>query len=342
MANTLRSIAWSIVGIVLCGGIGGAAGFATVRALDLDGVGAALVAVLARHGGGGGVLDRPHHRPAQGGSRPMNAARRDEIAAQLLAAFDAGSTLAPITAGDPRFDVAAAYEVLAEIERRRRAAGWRPVGRKIGFTNRSIWPRYNVDRPMWAHVWRETLVDASQGTATFSLARTAEPRIEPEVVFGIGQAVPAHGDARAILAGIDWIAPGFEIVQSPFPQWTFAPPDCTAAFGMHRALVVGARTTLDDPLRDGLARQLATFELTLRKDGAIVERGTGSNVLDSPALALAHLVGLLATQPAMPPLAEGELVTTGTLTDAWFVASGQTWSSDYGDLGIPGLTLHLT
>lgn len=272
----------------------------------------------------------------------MNEARRDALATRLLAAFDAGTPLSPLTAEDPAFDVPAAYDVLAEIDRRRRARGWQAVGRKIGFTNRSLWSRYNVDRPMWAHVWRETLVDAPDGRAEVSLERTCEPRIEPEVVLGIGGAVPGAGDARAILAAVAWIAAGFEVVQSPFPQWKFAPPDCTAAFGMHRALVVGPRLALDDGLRDALVTRLPACELTLRRDGAVVERGQGAAVLDSPALALGHLVRLLAAQPAMPPLAPGELVTTGTLTDAWFVAAGQTWSSDYGELGVRGLDLRFT
>lgn len=275
----------------------------------------------------------------------MSVIRRDDIATRILAAYDSGEPLEPFTIADPSFDVAAAYEVLAEIERRRRTQGWRPVGRKIGFTNRGLWERYGVDRPMWAHVWRETLVDAPSGEASFTLDRTHEPRIEPEVVFGIGGwvaiggLVPAAADARAILGAVDWIAPGFEVVQSPFPQWKFTPPDCTAAFGMHRALVVGPRVTLDDHGRDALATRLAAFELTLRKNGETVERGVGRNVLGSPALALGYLAQLLSTQPQMPPLMPGELVTTGTLTDAWFVTSGETWSSDYGDLGVSGLVL---
>ena len=46
------------------------------------------------------------------------------IADRLMAAYDNATTLAPISAGEPGFDVAAAYDVLAEIERRRRAQGW--------------------------------------------------------------------------------------------------------------------------------------------------------------------------------------------------------------------------
>lgn len=272
----------------------------------------------------------------------VNADRRDAIATRLLAAFDVGLSLPPITADDPSFDVAAAYDVLAEIDRRRRQRGWQAVGRKIGFTNRGLWARYDVDRPMWATVWRETLVDAPSGEAVYALAGAREPRIEPEVVFGIGAPVPPAGDARAILAAVEWIAPGFEIVDSPFPQWKFRAPDCTAAFGLHRGLVVGPRLALDERRRDDLASRLPGFVLTLRRDGVPVEQGVGGNVLDSPALALRHLAQLLASHPSMPPVAAGERVTTGTLTDAWPVRAGETWTSDYGDLGVAGIRVRFS
>jgi 2-oxo-3-hexenedioate decarboxylase len=266
----------------------------------------------------------------------------EALAHRLLDAFERGTTLAPITAQHPDFDVDAAYEVLREAEATRIARGWRPVGRKIGFTNRTIWPRYGVYRPMWAHVWDRTVTDAPEGDATLSLAHAAEPRIEPEVVFGLLASPPASDDARAVLDAVAWIAPGFEIVQSHFPAWKFEAPDCTADFGLHRALVVGPRRALDDAKRDELATSLPDFELTLRHGERVVDRGAGANVLGSPALALAHLSKVLAGQPRMPPLRAGEFVTTGTVTDAWPVAAGQRWSSDYGSLGLPGLTLRFS
>jgi 2-keto-4-pentenoate hydratase len=51
---------------------------------------------------------------------------------------------------------------------------------------------------------------------------------------------------------------------------------------------------------------------------------------------------VLAQQPQFPPLAAGEIVTTGTVTDAWPVVSGETWTSDYGALGLSGMTLTFT
>jgi 2-oxo-3-hexenedioate decarboxylase len=88
-----------------------------------------------------------------------------------------------------------------------------------------------------------------------------------------------------------------------------------------------------------LSTQLATFELTLRRGDAVIDTGIGANVLDGPPAALAHLARVVAGQPQFAPLAAGEIVTTGTITDAWPVVSGQTWSSNYGELGLDGLTL---
>ncbi len=262
------------------------------------------------------------------------------IAGQLISAYDSATQIEPITSTDPAFDVATAYEVLREIEKRRRITqGWQPVGRKIGFTNRTIWPRYGVYQPMWAHIWAHSVHFAQEGHATLGLASFVQPRIEPEVVFKLKAPVPVTSDALAVLASIEWIAPGFEVVQSHFPDWKFTAADCTAAFGLHGALVVGKTIPLTDRNRGAIATALPTFPLTLRRGRTVVDRGVGANVLGNPALALVHLVRVLATQPQFPPLAAGEVITTGTLTDAWPVAPGETWVSDYGALGIGGVTL---
>src|SRR3954452_19973052 len=148
------------------------------------------------------------------------------IAEQLIAAYDGATLLPPITAAVPDFSVADGYAVLHDIETRRRAQGWQPVGRKIGFTNRTIWPRYGVYQPMWAHVWSRTVQFAPGGVASLSLQGLMQPRIEPEVVFKIKAPVPLTDDPEAMLSCIEWMAPGFEIVQSHFPDWKFAAADC--------------------------------------------------------------------------------------------------------------------
>jgi 2-oxo-3-hexenedioate decarboxylase len=276
----------------------------------------------------------------------ISAAQEEALARRLMDAYDRAAMLPPLSADTPELDVPGAYRVLARIEHERIAQGWQPVGRKIGFTNTTIWPRYGVYQPMWARVWSHTVHDAPDGTATLSLAGLVQPRIEPEVVFGIAARPALRGedaaDLRAALDAIAWIAPGFEIVQSHYPEWKFTAADCTAAFGLHGALVVGPRTPLDASRREELHASLPQFRLALRRDGHAIDEGVGSNVLGGPVHALVHLVRVLAAQPEAAPLGAGEIVTTGTITDAWPVAAGETWQSDYGTLGIPGLRVTLT
>jgi 2-oxo-3-hexenedioate decarboxylase len=262
-----------------------------------------------------------------------------DVAARLLAADADATTIEPITASTPAFGMDDAYAVLAEIAAARRASGWEPVGRKIGFTNRTLWELYGVDAPMWAHVWDRTLVHAVDDMAEVDLTSLVQPRIEPEIVFGLGGPVPPGGDAVAVLGSVEWIAAGFEIVRCPYPGWRFALPDCAAAFGLHGRLVVGTPVPVDALGRDVLATTLASFEATLRRGDDVIDRGVGANVLDSPALALGHLARVLSSQTLHPQLVAGEVITTGTITDAHPVAPGETWRSDYGTLGIDGLTV---
>ena len=257
----------------------------------------------------------------------------DRLADRLVRAQTAHEQIPPLTTTEPGFDVPAAYRVLAGISARRLADGWVPIGRKMGFTNSTIWARYRVSQPMWAPVWDRT-VEFTAASASMRVDRFTEPRIEPEVVFKLRAPVPPDADAVHALECVEWLAAGFEVVQSPFPGWRFAAADCTAAFGLHAALIVGEPRVIDSRNRVALAESLATFALALSRDGVIVDRGVGANVLGSPARALGYLAALLASQPLAPPLAAGEVVTTGTITDAWPAIRRQTWHADYGALGL--------
>ena len=146
----------------------------------------------------------------------------------------------------------------------------RAVGRKIGFTNRTIWPRYGVHQPMWAHVWSHTVHFAKDGRATFDLKSFVLPRIEPEVVFKLKGPISASDDPLAVLAATEWIAPGFEIVQSHFPDWKFKAADCTAAFGLHGALAVGAPLMVTEQNRAALAKALPICAVTLSRGGTVI------------------------------------------------------------------------
>lgn len=251
------------------------------------------------------------------------------MAAELLAAFEDRQYVKPITSRLKGFGSDEAYEVLDHIDAARIAKGWRPAGRKIGFTNRDLWPSFGVDRPMWATIWEETIVHAEpgEGRAAVSVSPFVQPRLEPEIVLGLDKPVTRTDDPLELLSSVAWIAPGFEIVQCLFEGWRFDSADCTAAFGLHGALAIGDRVDLNQDRGERIAEWLADFTVELERDGELVDHGSGSNVLGSPLTALCHLVSGLATRG--DALRAGDIVTTGTLTNAWPIEPGDVWRATY-------------
>lgn len=260
----------------------------------------------------------------------------ERIAAELVALHDGGGEVAPFSARYADLSPEDGYRAAARLHAERVARGWTPAGRKIGFTNRTLWKRYGVYEPLWGMVYDQTLVFSKSNRARVALGGLAQPRIEPEICFRLARApTPGTRDPQALLASIEWVAHAIEIVQCHHPDWRVKIADCTADNGLHGRLVVGTPVPVGD-LPD-LADRLPALEVTLRCADRVIDHGIGANVLDSPLNALAFLIELLAKQPEAPPLAAGEIISTGVLTDAHPVAPGETWSTTFEGLPLAGL-----
>lgn len=266
------------------------------------------------------------------------------IAHQVKTAQDQGQFLTQITAQTNGFDVPSAYAVADLVHAMRLAEGAHVVGRKIGFTNPAMWPQYGVSDPVWAHLYDTTvayLPDTSNTPAICCLRGFVQPKIEPEIIFHFHAAPPPGSDITAVLACIDWVAHGFEMVQSHYPGWKFQAPDAIADWGMHGRLLVGKPQAVDT-LGADLQEALAAFTLALSCDGKLQETGNGANVLGNPLQAVVHLMQVLASQLPHQSLQAGELVTTGTVTSAYSVQAGQIWQTAIEGIALPGLTVAFT
>ena len=121
-------------------------------------------------------------------------------------------------------------------------------------------------------------------------------------------------DNAALVRCIDWVAHGFEIVHTHFADWKFKLADCFADDALHGRLFVGPRVPIErfaDP-----AAELRALKVELLRDGEVVDRGEGSVVLDGPVDALRQWVDAMHAQPQHWPIRAGDVVTTGTITDA--------------------------
>lgn len=245
----------------------------------------------------------------------------DEVVASLV-----GHSQIPTFSSRPAgLTLAQAYRVTPLLRAAFEARGETITGRKIGFTNREMWKVYDVQSPIWGYISNRTMQELAS-TQAIGIKDFVEPRIEPEIIFGLKTApLPGMSEAE-LLNCTEWVALGYEVVQSIFPDWKFAAPDAVAAHCVHGALVIGARHAIA-PRKTDWQHELATFGVELYCNGKLSQRGSGALVLDSPLLALRNLVELLASDTHNPPLRAGEIISTGTLTLAMPVSAGQTWTT---------------
>ena len=270
----------------------------------------------------------------------MDASLIDRLATEVRAALLTGTSIAPFSSRYPDFSLVDGYRVAARLHDDRVAHGEITVGRKIGFTNRVVWAKHGISAPIWGYLYSTTVHHLGDVEDTFPLSHLAEPRIEPEIVLHLAER-PEPGMSEPDLLGcIDWISHGFEIVQSPFPGWVLGAADAVAAEAVHASLLLGGPHQITGD-RSAWLEALADFSIELNGPRGISRSGHGRDALGSPVTALRFLTAELARDAAAPPLAAGEIVTTGTLTEAMPVSAGDVWTTTLGGIDLPGLRLRL-
>src|SRR5690349_13951671 len=261
------------------------------------------------------------------------------LAEDLIDAHEHAREVPPFSERYPGLSSQAAYAAARALHGHRMSRGWQAVGRKVGFTNRTLWARYGVHEPMWGTVYDRTLILARDGRALVPLEGLVQPRIEPEMAFRL-KATPASSEPEALLAAIDWIAHSVEIVQCHHAGWKVTIADCCADNGLHGRLIVGDSIPISE-ISDVAAR-LPGVEVLLFRAGELKDRGMGTNVLGSPLLSLGFLIELLRKHGDVEGLRPGEIVTTGVITDAHPVRAGEIWNTRIEGLPLPGLTIEFS
>lgn len=234
-----------------------------------------------------------------------------DLAADLEAARRGRFTITSRRGTGDAVSLDAAYELGQDLEHERILAGWRPAGWKLGFTNQALWSRLGLDRPIRARIYQETLCGGDVDSAVL-----VQARIEPEIVIGLGADVPPMSDRDVIAEAVAWVAAGLEVVHCHFEGWEMTPAEAVADAGVHAALGIGPHTAINADA----VRSLANATCELLRDGSLTATGSGADVLGGPLDALHWLLRGLPTG-----LRAGEIVTTGTLTQAMPIRAGERW-----------------
>ena len=268
----------------------------------------------------------------------------EQIANALLQARDTSGLISPPSKNSVvAFNLNKGYQVGHILHGRLEKRGFRAVGRKIGFTNPATWREFNLDTPIWAHMYDQTVYFSNRGRIRLDVSGMASPRIEPEVVFKLSRPVTGGNlSPEALAECVEWVAIGFEIVDCHFPDWQFTAADAVADFGVHAALVVGTPLKVETANQKMLATSLPEMKVTLALGSKIMAEGEGRNALGSPFLAMDHMARAISAQSWAPPLKAGEIITTGTLTSLPYVHKGESWKVEVAGTPLSSLVLELS
>jgi 2-oxo-3-hexenedioate decarboxylase len=228
-----------------------------------------------------------------------------------------------ITTEWPDLDLPMAYRVQDALLQRKVDAGETVVGVKLGLTSRAKQQRMGIETPLTAWLTDAMVLPAG---APLPMDKLIHPRVEPEIVFVMGERLAGPGvTAARALAAVRSVHAGFEVIDSRYTDFSFALPDVVADNASSSRFVVGGTALSPEGL------DLALEACLLSVDGEVVDSATGAAVQGHPAEALALAVNDLGRRGI--ELEPGWVVLTGGMTDAVFAGRGRTITAEFTHLG---------
>lgn len=220
-------------------------------------------------------------------------------------------------------NVGAAYQVQAELTRRRLAGGGRLVGRKIGLTSVAVQQQLGVSEPDFGALFSD--METEQG-GQIDTGKLIQPRIEAEIALVLDRDLDRPDTTMAeLMRAVAFVAPALEIVDSRIADWKISIVDTIADNGS------SARFVLGNTIRKLTDVDLLTCGMMMTKNGGIVSVGSGAACLGHPLKAALWLVKKLAG--AGEPLRAGDVVLTGALGPMVGAQKDEEYEARISDIG---------
>ena len=247
----------------------------------------------------------------------------DTVATELLACEAERRDREPFTDEWTDMSLTTGYAIQDETLARRLRRGETLTGVKLGLTSRAKQERMHVSQPLVA--WLTDAMFLPVGVPV-SASKYIHPRVEPEIVFVMGQDLCGPGvSAASAMAAVAWITSGVEVIDSRYKNFRFTAPDVVADNASTGAYVTGPVFLRPDQI------DLAGESVAVEVGGQIVDSATGAAILGHPAEALALAANQLAERGQS--IRAGQIVLTGGITDAYPVPDGAKLAFHFGHLG---------
>ncbi len=228
-----------------------------------------------------------------------------------------------ITDDHPDMDWDDAYLIQEAIRQRKESRGNETVGLKCGLTSHAKMKQMGVDVPCFGFV--SDYMACPEGSE-IKTSELIHPKVEAEICVVTKTALRGPGcHVGAVIAAIDFVIPGVEIIDSRYRDFKFDLKSVIADNTSASRFVVGGRSRNVEEL------DLRTLGVVMEKNGEIVAMAAGAAVMGHPAAAVAALVNHLGARGQEVPA--GSFIMTGGVTEAIAVKAGDSVNVRFQDLG---------
>ena len=229
----------------------------------------------------------------------------------------------------PQMTMDDAYAVQGAWVERKRAAGRRVIGWKIGLTSKAMQYALNIDTPDSGVLLDDMRFEDG---SRIPKGRFIQPRIEAEIAF-VMKAGLAGRDVTVfdVLNATDYVVPALEILDTRIlrvdPQTKQARTivDTISDNAANAGIVTGGRALRPDQV------DLRWVGAIVSRNGEVEETGLGAGVLNHPARGIAWLANRLASYGGR--IEAGQIVLAGSFIRPVEARHGDTIIGDYGPLG---------
>lgn len=222
-----------------------------------------------------------------------------------------------------------AYAIQAEWVRRKRDAGRKVIGWKIGLTSKAMQSALNINIPDSGVLFDDMLFEDN---ATIPKDRFIQPRVEAEIAFIMKAPLQGPGvTVYDVLNATDYVTPALEILDTRIrrvdPETKKARNifDTIADNAANAGIVTGGRAMRPDQI------DMRWMGAIVSRNAEVEETGLGAGVLNQPARGVAWLANRMAQYGDR--IEAGQIVLAGSFIRPIEARHGDTIVADFGPCG---------
>ncbi|MBH10545.1 MAG: 2-keto-4-pentenoate hydratase [Candidatus Marinimicrobia bacterium] len=247
----------------------------------------------------------------------------NKVANLLWQAENIKQAIDPITKSYPQLEIEDAYEIQLINIKRKLSSGRKIQGHKVGLSSKAMQKMMNVSEPDYGHLLDNFFY---KNDSVINLEDYFIPRVEVEIAFILGKALPAPGcTVKDVIEATEYVQPAIELIDSRIKNWNIKLIDTIADNASSAGVILGGEKT------NPKSRSIRLIGANLEINGNIVDTGAMGGVLNNPALAVAWLANKVYQYGVS--LEKGHVILPGSCTKAFDVNTGDHIIAHYDGLG---------